>query len=97
MSEECLFALVVVVGIVLEVPGNSAVWPDGVALGAERHVFGVAERPSGKGAGRLFDVVFGVVAHAHAEEFQQFAPPVFVDSALVVVVVVQPDDHRGIA
>ena len=77
-------------------PSDAAVGPDGVLGGAHRHIFGVAQRPAGKGARGFLDVVFGVVADAHAEELQQFAPPVFVDSAVVVLLIIKPDNHRGI-
>ena len=96
LTQECLFALVVVFGAVVEVPRNPAVGPIGVALRAQHHVLGIADSPAGKGARRLFDVVFAVAAHAHAEQLQQFAPVVFVDSALVIIVIVQPHNHSGI-
>ena len=77
-------------------PSDAPVGPDGVFGRPHRHIFGVAQRPAGKGARRLFDVVFGVVADAHAEELQQFAPPVFVDCAVVVLLIIKPDNHRRI-
>ena len=97
LPQECLIALIVVGRVVLEVPSDSAIWPDGVSLRPQRHILGVAQRPAGKGARRLFDVVLRVVAHAHAEQLQQFAPVVFVDCALVIVVIVQPHNHSRIA
>ena len=50
----------------------------------------------GEGAGALLDVLLGVVADAHGEEFQELAAKVLVDGVLVVVLVVQPDDHGRI-
>ena len=49
-----------------------------------------------KARAALLDVVLGVVADAHREELQQLSAVVLVDGALVVLVVVQPDDHRRI-
>ena len=92
-AEEALFAVVVVGVTEVEVPGDAAVGPDGVFGGAYCHVLGVAERPAGEGAGGFFDVILGVVADAHAEELEQFASPIFVDCAVVVLLVVKPDNH----
>ena len=68
LSEEGLLAFVVVFGLIFEVPRDSAVWPDGIALAAQRHILGVAQRPAGEGARRFLDVFLRVVAHAHAEQ-----------------------------
>ena len=59
--------------------------------------FAVGCRPAGERAGRFFDVGFGVVAFAEAEQFQQFAAVVFVGAAFDVAVRVEPDQHRGVA
>ena len=96
-AQEGFFAVVVVLVAVIEMPGDASVGPDGVFLGADGHILGVAEGPAGESAGAFFDVVLGVVADAHRKEFQQFAAVVFVDGAAVVVVVVQPDQHGGVA
>ena len=65
------------------------------AVGVARHLG--RDGPAGEGAGALEDVGFGVVADAEGEEFEQFAAPVFVGGVLVVLVVVQPEDHGGVA
>ena len=85
-----------VVFVELEVPGDAAIGPDRVSLGAQRHVLGVADGPARERAGGLLDVLLGVVADAHREQLEQLAPEVLVDRAPVVVVVVQPHDHRGV-
>ena len=85
--------VVVVLGAVLEVPGDTAVGPDRVAQAPQRHVLCVPERPTGEGAGALLDVLLGVAAHAHGEQLQELPAVVLVDRAVVVLVVVQPDDH----
>ena len=96
LTEERLFALVVVVGAVLEVPRDPAVRPDRVLHSAHRHVLDVAERPPGEGARGLLDVVFGVVADAHGEELQQLPTVVLVNVTVVVLVVVEPQQHRRV-
>ena len=96
LSEEPLFAVVVVFGVEAEVPGYASVGPNRVALGAEGHVLGVAYRPAGEGAGGFLYIVLAVVADAHGEEFEQFPAEVFVDGAAMVVVVVEPDYHGGV-
>ena len=96
VAHECLFAVVVVVGTIVEVPRNPAVGPIGIALGAQHHILGVADSPTGEGARCFLDVGLAVAAHAHAEKLQQLAPVVFVDAALVIVIVVKPHNHSGI-
>jgi hypothetical protein len=52
--------------------------------------------PAGKGAGAGLDVVFAVVAHPHRKVFQELAAVIFVDGALMVVLIIESDDHGGI-
>ena len=87
-AQKGFLAVVVILGAVLKAPVEP---PQRIAgdLGADG--------PAGKGAGRFLDILLGVVAHAHREQLQQFAAPVFVDRAAVVAVVVQPENHRRIA
>ena len=95
-AEELLLALVVIVRVVLEVPRYAPVGPVRVPLGAQHHVLGVADGPAGEGAGALLDVLFRIAAHAHREELQQLAAEVLVDRLAMVVVVVEPHDHRRV-
>jgi hypothetical protein len=62
-----LLAVVVVVLPVFELPVQSPVGPDGIAGDAGGVERGVADGPSGEGAGALPDVVLGVVADPHGE------------------------------
>ena len=71
--------------------------PDGIAGGADAHVVLVGDGPAGKGAGGGFDIGLGIGADAHGEKLQQFAPVVFVGGVFVVVLVVQPENHRRVA
>ena len=52
--------------------------------------------PAREGAGRFTDVALGVVADAHREQLEQFAPEVLVRVRLHVLAVVEIDEHRGI-
>ena len=54
------------------------------------------DSPAGEGAGSLPHIHLGIIAHAHAEEFQQFPAPVFVNGLGVVFAVVQPVNHGRI-
>ena len=83
-SEEGLLTVVVLFGPELESPVESVKRRPGYLGGY---------RPAGEGAGALEDVFFGVVADAEREQLKQFASPVLVRGALVVLVVVQPEDH----
>ena len=60
------------------------------------HVLRIADGPPGEGAGALLDVLLGIVAHAHGEELEDLSPIVLVDRSLMVILVVQPDDHRRV-
>jgi len=57
----------------------------------------VCEGVSGECSGALFDIVFGVVSDAEAEEFHDLACEVFVGSVSSAVVVVEVGDHGGVA
>ena len=97
VSEEGLFAVVMIFGTVLEAPSEASIGPIGVAHRPQHHVLGVRQRPAGEGAGALLDVVFRVVAYSHREQLQQFSAPVLVYGVLVIVLVVEPDDHSRVA
>ena len=96
LPEEGLLTVVVVFLAVLEVVVDPAVRPVRVPRRAHHHVLGVANGPAGERPRALLDVVLRVVAHSHGEQLQQFAAPVLVYCVLVVVLVVQPDDHRRV-
>ena len=83
-------------GTVLVLPVQAAVGPDRVLRGADGVVVGVADGPAGEGPGALPHVVLGVVADAHGEQLQDLPAVVLVHGVLVVVLVVQPEDHRGV-
>ena len=91
--QEALHAVVVIVVLVVEMPGDAPVGPDRVFQGAPRHVPDIPQRPSREGATALLDVVLGVVPDAHREQLQQLPAEVLVDRSVVIVVVVQPEDH----
>ena len=55
-----------------------------------------AHRPPGEGAGALEHVLLRVVARAHREELQQLPAPILVGRTLVVLVLVQPVEHRRV-
>ena len=97
LAEEGLFRVVVVVGPELELPRDAAVRPYRSPHSSQRHVLGVLDCPSRERARGLLDVLLGVVADPHREELEQLATVVLVDGVLVVVVVVQPVEHRGIS
>ena len=84
-------------GSVLEEEVEPAVGPQGVVAGPHQHVLGIGDRPAREGSGAVLDVVLRVVADAHGEELQQLAAVVLVDRVLVVLAVVQPQDHRRVA
>ena len=97
LAQERLDSVVVVAGVVLEVPRDAAERRERVLVSLHPHVVDVAEGPARERAGGLLHVVLRVVAHAHREELQQLAAVVLVDRAVVIVVVVEPEDHRGVA
>ena len=84
VAQEGLLLIVVVFFLVLEVPVEAAIRLAGNHGG---------NSPAGEGPGAFPHVVFRVVPHAHAEQFQQLTAPVFVDRVGVVVAVVQPVNH----
>ena len=85
-----------VIVTVFEVPEQSAIRPYRVLGPHKGHIFGVFYGPSGECPGTLLDVVLRVVAHTHREQLQDFPPVVLIDGPLVVRLIVQPDDHRGV-
>ncbi len=87
VAEERLLAVIVVFCAVFELPREAPV-------GKPRQLG--LERPAGEGARCLADIHFGVVAGAEAEQFQQFAAPVLVDRGAMVLVVVEPEQHRRV-
>ena len=94
LSQEGLFAVVVVVWIVTKQPRRLTERDAG-------HVV-IIDGPTSERPGRLLHVILGVVLlavhpDAHGEQFQQLPAPVLVDGVLVVEVVVQPENHRRIA
>ena len=97
LAQELLFAVIVVFGVELEVPGDAAIGPVRIPLRAQLHILQVGDGPAGKGASALLDILLGIISDSHGEEFQQLPAIVLVDGALVVVLVVQPDNHRRVA
>jgi hypothetical protein len=88
LAEEGLDAVVVVVGAVDELDREEAVRVERDRL---------SKGPAGEGARGLLDVGLGVVADSHGEQLEQLAPVVLVRLALVVLVVVEPEDHGRVA
>ena len=86
-AEEDFLSVVVVVGVVLELPGEAVV---------EHAGEGGADSPAGEGASALLHVVFRVVALAHGEQLKELPTPVFVGGVFVVLIVVEPEDHGGV-
>ncbi len=88
MAEKLLLAVVVIFRAILEFPREPA-------IGRARDLG--LEGPAGEGPRALADILFRVVAGAEAEQFEQFAAPVFVDRGAVVLLVVEPEDHRRVS
>ena len=84
LAQEGLFAEVVVLFPVGEIPGVAAIGLSG-QLGRDG--------PAGKGPGGLPHVHLGVVADAHGEELQQFPTPVLIYRVTVIFIVIQPENH----
>ena len=82
-----LLGTVMVLGVELVVPQVGAP-EEPVDLGVEG--------PAGEGAGGLVDVLFGVVADTQGEELHELAAPVLVGRSLVVLLVVEPVEHRRV-
>ena len=88
MTKEGLLAVIVVFRAILELPGESAIGrPRDLGL----------EGPAGEGARRFANVGLGVVAGAEAEQLEEFATPVLVDRGPMVLLVVEPEDHRRVS
>ena len=87
MAEERLLAIVVVFRTILELPREAA-----VRQARQLRL----EGPAGERTRCLADIHFGVVAGAEAEQLKELAAPVLVHRGAVVLVVVQPEDHRRV-
>ena len=83
-----LYAVVVVVFAIYE-PGLV------VTVGVQGHR--LPEGPTREGPRGHLDVVLRVVADAHREKLHELSPVVLVGIAVVVLVVVQPEDHARVA
>ena len=87
IAEEGLLAFIMVVLAVLEVPIETS----------HREARQLrCDRPACKRAGALEDIGLSVVALPHAEQFEKLAAPVLVRGVCVVLVIVQPVDHRRV-
>src|SRR5215467_8887300 len=93
LAQEGFYTVVVVVVPVLEMPVDATVGPYGVPARPHRHILGVPQGPSGEGPGALLNVLLGVMANTHREKLQKLPAIVLVDCILVIVVVIQPDNH----
>ena len=93
LAQERLLAIVVIRFVVLELPRNIAVRAHRVVAHLQGHVFRVGDRPACERPGALLHVLLGVVADTHRKEFEYFPPVVLVDTAPVVVLVVEKEDH----
>ena len=96
LAKERLLAVVVIRLVVLKLPCNVAVRPERVVSHLCRHVRHVGDRPTCERSGTLFNVFFCVVAHAHSEQLENFSSVVLVDVVLVIILVIQPQDHRRV-
>ena len=75
LPQERFHAVVVVVWTVHEVRRIEA-------IGVQRN--GLRIRPAGEGAGCHLNVCFGIIPHAHREQFEQFTPVVLVGGIFMV-------------
>ena len=83
VTEKGLLAVIVIIGPVLEAPVLPPERLDEHLIDAECLELGVVHGPTCEGAGRLSDIVFGVVAHAHREQLQQLPAEVLVHRVTV--------------
>ena len=97
LSEDGLLAVIVVVGVKFKLPGHVPVRPSGVVSHLDGHVVRINYAPTCEGPGSLLDIFLGVVANAHREEFENLSPEVLVDVRPVIVLIVQPHNHRGVS
>jgi hypothetical protein len=88
MTQEFFRPVVVILRAILEFPREPA-------LGRARDLG--LEGPAGKRPRALANILFGIVAGAEAEQFEQFAAPILVDRRAVVLLVVEPENHRRIS
>src|SRR5204863_6096163 len=87
VPEEHLLAVIVIFGAILELPGEPAIgraWDLGL------------EGPAGEGPRAFADIRLGVVAGAEAEQLEQFAAPILVHRGAVILLVIEPKDHRWV-
>ena len=97
LAEEELLIMVVVVLVIVELPRDVAIRSRRVVAHLDGHIVRVDHAPARKGAGALLDILLGVVAHTHREQLENLPTVVLVDRAFVVVLVVQPHQHAGVA
>ena len=97
LAEEELVIVVMVIFIVVELPRDVSVRTGCVVAHLDGHVVRVDHAPASERPSALLDVLFGVVAHSHREEFQNFSAEVLVDRSLVIILIVQPHQHSGVA
>ena len=88
VAEEHLLAVIVIRGAILELPREPA-------IGCPRNLG--LEGPAGERPRAFADIGLGVVAGAEAEQLEQFAAPILVDRGAMVLLVVEPEDHRRIS
>src|SRR5205807_772731 len=55
------------------------------------------EGPAGESPRTFTDVRLGVVAGAEAEQLKQFTPPILIDRGPMILLIVQPENHRRIS
>jgi hypothetical protein len=83
----CCTTVIVIFRAILKLPGKPTI---GRARDLGR------ESPTSEGPGAFTNVRLGIIAGAKAEQLEQLAAPVLVDRVSVVLLVVQPEDHRRI-
>ena len=80
----------------LVLPCHVTIGPESVVAHPDGHVRHVGDCPAGERPRALLDVLFGVVTDAHREQLENLSTVVLVDVVLVVILVVQPQDHRRV-
>ena len=58
---------------------------------------GLRKRPTSERSSRILDVILGVVSDSHRKQFQDLTTIVLVDRSSVILVVVEPEDHRRVS
>src|SRR5262249_31102740 len=87
VTEKLFFSVVVIFGSILEFP-----WKAPIRRARDLGL----EGPARESSRALTHVFLGIVAGAEAEQLQEFAPPILVYRCSVVLLVVEPEDHRRI-